>query len=453
MADGRANNPRAYDHAILIGFWGLATLVNVFKPFHMDDTAGLLIARAIAEAPVHPMGQMLNWLNTAEPIFVTNQPHLFFYITAATVGLFGNSEIILHLMLSLFSLIAIYSIYHLARRYAPQHALWLVCSFVIGPGFLINQNVMTDVPLLAFLGLSVLLLTNPKNPRAAAGFAVFSLAVLTKYTALFLFPALIWAAMRQGRALVWVALPVAALAAWSLFNIWDYGAVHITSRPPNVGGLFPSPKLAFAVVCNLGLFAVPIAAALMVGSRLWIIGWLLGFALFFWRRNLGAETRFSAVHAGQRGAVCQRIYGPYSGRASDYSSVTFALETASKQAHDTGIQRADACALAGRWFWVSGDIRAFHGKSPCDVVIAAAGNSGVVWSSPENPIAAWHSCSSQLGNLGVIRRSERFYICEILQGQCAADGSRGPGIRWPRGPDFHPWPLGLAMVCPQHRND
>lgn len=273
-------------YIVLFALWLLATALNIAKPFHLDDTAHLLIAEQIANAPLHPMSGLVNWLDTAEPVFVTNQPHFFYYLIAGVVAVFGPSELALHLFLSMFTGLAIWVSYALGRRFVPQYALIITATLVLSPGFLINQNVMADVPLLAMMGLAVLILTGPMGDHktGAKGFGVFSLALLTKYTALFLFPALIIAAMRKRRVLVGSLLPVVALALWSLFNIYDYGAAHILNRPANAGGLFPSPKLTFALICNMGIFAVPPAIWLMTSARLkwvWVGIWVVSFAAFY----------------------------------------------------------------------------------------------------------------------------------------------------------------------------
>jgi len=164
--------------------------------------------------------------------------------------------------------------------------LLVTAALVLSPGFLINQNILADIPLLALLGLAVLILTGSGvgGKTGVAGFGVFALALLTKYTALFMFPALVWASLRKRALLVWALLPVLALVGWSLFNIYDFGAVHILNRPANVGGLFPSPKLGFAFIANMGVFAVPVAALMMLSGRLkwlWVAIWVASLAAYY----------------------------------------------------------------------------------------------------------------------------------------------------------------------------
>ncbi len=271
---------------VLVGLWVVATFVNLLKPFHLDDTAHLLIAQNILNDPWHPLSGMLNWLDTAEPVFVTNQPHLFFYLLAGVIAIFGPSELVLHLFLSLFTAGAIWASYRLFRRFVPDQALFLTAALVLGPGFLINQNVMLDIPLMAMMVLAVMGLIRPEGGArsAGAGFAIFAAALLSKYSAIFLYPALLWAALGRPRAWVWALLPIVALVGWSLFNLFDFGAVHVLNRPANEGGLVPSPKLSFALLVNLGVFAAPVAASLMIATRrrwFWIAAWIAGAAAYY----------------------------------------------------------------------------------------------------------------------------------------------------------------------------
>ncbi|UTW62288.1 hypothetical protein KFE98_20165 [bacterium SCSIO 12741] len=58
---------------LLIGI--LATLINVNKAFHIDDTFYLEAAQWIEHNPLHPFSAVVNWENTARPIYVENNPH------------------------------------------------------------------------------------------------------------------------------------------------------------------------------------------------------------------------------------------------------------------------------------------------------------------------------------------------------------------------------------------
>ena len=125
---------------VIAALWVFATVLNIIKPFHMDDTAHLIIAAHIVDAPLSPMSGMLNWTNTAEPIFDTNQPHLMFYAFAGLIAMFGPSPLALHLFISLFTLAALVLIFRVAHRVAPENALWLTAAIGLSPGFVITAQ-------------------------------------------------------------------------------------------------------------------------------------------------------------------------------------------------------------------------------------------------------------------------------------------------------------------------
>jgi 4-amino-4-deoxy-L-arabinose transferase-like glycosyltransferase len=219
--------------------WLIATLANVTKAVHIDDPTYLLIARHILEDPLYPMSGALVLSGEMTPIYVTNQPPLLFYGFAGVMALFGESEIALHLFISVFSGLAIVCFYGLGRRYCPQHALLLTAAFCLGPAFLPSQNLMTDVPTVSLWLLFFWILVTGLNSSAptrayvAAG-VVLGAACLTKYTSLALLPLLcVPIAVRRDWKRAWVLLvPVAILVGWSLFNIRDYGQAHILTRQP-----------------------------------------------------------------------------------------------------------------------------------------------------------------------------------------------------------------------------
>jgi 4-amino-4-deoxy-L-arabinose transferase-like glycosyltransferase len=217
--------------------WLIVTLTNVTKAVHIDDSTYLIIARHILENPLHPLSGSLVLSGTPTPIWVTNQPHLLFYGFAGVMALFGESEVALHLFISLFSGLAILCFYGLGRCFCPQHALILVAAFCLGPAFLPGQNLMTDVPTLSlwllFFWILVTRLDSPAPARAyATAGVVLGAACLTKYTSLALLPALcVPIVVRRDWRYAWVLLlPVVMLTGWSFLSLLDYGEVHLLTR-------------------------------------------------------------------------------------------------------------------------------------------------------------------------------------------------------------------------------
>lgn len=205
---------------VLLGLWAIATACNLTKPYTVDDGAHLLIAQWIAGHPLHPMRGILNWTGTPQPISATNQPHLYFYALAIWGSLFGWGEIPMHVLQSLFTAAAILFMYALAKRLAPTQALFLTAALALNPAFIVSQNLMIDIPLLAAWLAVFLCLTTRRFLLAATACAT---ALLMKYSSLVLLPILL-VTSRRARPLF---IPLAALAAWSAFNWWDYGGIHL----------------------------------------------------------------------------------------------------------------------------------------------------------------------------------------------------------------------------------
>lgn len=214
----------------------LAAGVNVTKAVHIDDTAYLEMARAILRDPWHPLSQEMNWGNTVEPIYNTNQPLFIPYIYALLMRGFGESELMLHLFIGLCSALAIFLFYLLANQLHIRHSLFLTGLFALGPSFLPGQNLMVDIPLIAFwLVFFWAILSIEKEDHKKyliAGLAV-AIACLTKYTSLALLPIFILVMLYRGHwRSIWSAgIPVIVLALWSWFNYVDFGAIHMFGRP------------------------------------------------------------------------------------------------------------------------------------------------------------------------------------------------------------------------------
>ena len=228
------------DNAALAVIWLAVTAYNLFKPYHIDDTTHLEIARWIAAHPLRPMSGMMNLVGIVTPVYSTNQPHLYFYLLAVWGSLFGYGEPAMHALQALFSLAAILLFYRIAQRLAPANALWLTAMLALGPSFVVEQNLMVDVPLLALwlLFFAALILgadadEGSQRRRFLVAALACTAAVLMKYSSLILLPILIVVIAYERRwRFVWVCIvPLAALVAWSVFNYFDYGSIHIIQRP------------------------------------------------------------------------------------------------------------------------------------------------------------------------------------------------------------------------------
>lgn len=221
---------------LLLFLWILLTTINLCKAWHIDDTFHLEAAQWIAGHPFQPMSGQVNWDQQPEPLHHFNQPPLYFFLLAAVIKTLGDGPVTLHLFQSLFAFAALWFFVKIAQTLALRHIRLLLFFFALNPAFIVNQNLMTDIPLLSFvLAFTWFLLKGGETGSLkyyGAAALTCGLACLIKYTALPLVPALLLCALlrRHYRALLWVLLPIAMLSGWSMWNYLEYGGVHLTGR-------------------------------------------------------------------------------------------------------------------------------------------------------------------------------------------------------------------------------
>jgi hypothetical protein len=241
----------------LLIFWLFATYWNIDKAFHVDDAGHLAIAQWIEQNPLHPMGGLVNWSGIFEPISKLNQPHLYFYLMAGWGHLFGYSEIAMHSLLALFTLWAIIAFYRLAKLVEPSHAIHVTALFSLSSAFVVGQNSMVDVPLIAVWMEFYHALLNPKygdKKKYAIASILCAAALLIKYTSLVLIPAMVLQAVlaKKYKSAGWILVPVATLVLWSAFNVYDYGGIHILDRPRSSKTLLTYAAYALAWIMTIG---------------------------------------------------------------------------------------------------------------------------------------------------------------------------------------------------------
>lgn len=289
---------KSHAAAILVLWLGI-TALDFNKAFHIDDALHLQAAQWIARHPGNPMSGMVQWGPDPGPLHEFNQPPGFYYLIALTGELFGYSEGVMHAMRSLFSLLALACMYRLARHRAPSHALTLTALLALCPAFLVNQGLMTDVPLLAFILLfATLLLVPGKGGRAlrlTLAALALSCALMIKYTALPLLVMFVIALVlrKEWKYLPLALIPLAVLAGWSLWNLHDYGGIHLLER----GGTDRSLRGIY--VRNLSLFTALGAVAPFTLAFLGAFGIKPKWIARTWPVLVAAALAFAAcVYAG-----------------------------------------------------------------------------------------------------------------------------------------------------------
>ena len=224
------------DYFLIILLWSVLTVINIDKAFHIDDTFHLEAAESIRNNPLKPMTGLINWGDVPTPLHHYNQPPLFFYCIALVSGVFGTNEVILHLLLSLFTFLCLFFFYRISRILLLQKVRILLILFAFCPALIINQNVMTDVPVLALILGSAYFLFKANNSRKMIDYSLSAFllgaGLLIKYSLLPLMVVLILVilARRDYKSLFVLFIPMFMLFIWSLWNYYDFGAIHILGR-------------------------------------------------------------------------------------------------------------------------------------------------------------------------------------------------------------------------------
>jgi 4-amino-4-deoxy-L-arabinose transferase-like glycosyltransferase len=241
--------------------WLFLTAINFNKAFHADDTFHLEAAQHIIKEPLKPMSGIIRWGNyEPEPILNGNQPPLMFYLVAVVGVFFGFNEAPMHLMISVFSFFSLFIFFRIAKEYGSERPLLLTVLFGLCPAFVVNQNVMTDVPVVCFLlaAFYQLLLAEKtkKKKHYLLAMLFLTMGVFTKYIFLPVIFAvgIIFLVKRQFKKLLYLLIPFGFLILWSLWNYWEYGGVHILGR--SARPFYGRSELFWAFVTGLGSISV-----------------------------------------------------------------------------------------------------------------------------------------------------------------------------------------------------
>jgi len=286
------------DLLVIFIVWLIATTLNVTKPFHIDDAYHLEAAMHIAENPLQPSSGFINWGDVPEPLSQSNQPPLFFYLIALTGTLTSFSEIPLHLLVSVFTFLSILFFFLTVRYIKPKDAPFLTAIFGLSPAFLVNQNIMVDIPLLAAsLAFGYYTLKAGKTGEfrylAFAGIAL-GIAMLIKFTiiplivVMFITPFL----YRKPLHLTAILIPFLFIAGWSLYNIFEFNDVQLLTRNTEhsslssvperflsflscIGSISPFALMMFTTTQKKPAKYVPYVVAIFLGFNIFIIAsWL-----------------------------------------------------------------------------------------------------------------------------------------------------------------------------------
>jgi Dolichyl-phosphate-mannose-protein mannosyltransferase len=288
------------------GLWIALALVLLIRLLFLnqaiqgDDHTYLTEAAHALVEPLHPMHVKDVFLGNEVDLRGHSHPPLDAWILAGLLAVFGEvREVPFHAFYIVFSLIAVWAMWSLSRRFSP-HPFWATLLLIAVPAFVVNGNSFeSDVPFLAFWLAGVALFLSDRLALAALAMA---LAALTSYQAVFLVPILaasVWLncgttvqeAMParkpawQPERLRYVILftPILTIAAFQLFERLTTGAAPAAV----LTGYFSS--------YGFQRLSAKLASALM----LFIHSWFIVFPLLVpptlvlaWRKRRDPDTLF-----------------------------------------------------------------------------------------------------------------------------------------------------------------
>ncbi len=219
----------------IIALWLLLTGINITKAYHIDDSFHLEAAEYIGQHPLKPMSGSINWDQSPTQLYKGNQPPIFFYLIYVHQLLFGNSEISLHLLLSVFTFLSLIYFYKLTEIINVKSPLTILTIFAFCPAFIVNQNLMMDIPILA-LSLSIMYYLLKGQLSDNIKYYLISVILLTiglliKYTLLPLFFVITITILltKSYKKCIILVIPLIALLFWSIWNFIEFGFIHILS--------------------------------------------------------------------------------------------------------------------------------------------------------------------------------------------------------------------------------
>ena len=224
----------------LILCWISVTILNSNKAFHIDDTFHLEAANYIVNHLFSPMSGLINWGDSPTPMYEHNQPPLFFVLIGLTVKFINSNEITLHLLLSVFSFGALLFFQKILELLKFNKIGIYLSLLAFNPAFIINQNLMTDIPILActmvFFYFLLKGILGFGNNYLSIGMIVLSSGLLIKYS---LLPELIVAMIallltKKFKQLTVLLIPILTLTLWSMWNYYEFNDIHLFGRPRKI---------------------------------------------------------------------------------------------------------------------------------------------------------------------------------------------------------------------------
>ncbi len=273
---------------LLLAFAVCLRLVFINQAFQLDDPNYLAAAKYMQTDPWHPfhasyvfLGQMVNMRGHPHPPF----DGLFLGLAMKLTG--GDSEVPLHAIYILFTLVSVAAVFALASRFTRRPGL-ATLLFMATPAFVVHGNAIeADVPFLALwlaaAATFIYALDRASALRMTLAYVLLALASLAAYQAVFLGPVLAvyaWMRKRDWRAAVLAcAVPVVTIGGYQLYERLAGGTLPASvfmgyMQQGGYQSLANKWKNAMALTAHLGWVVFPLlalAAFAWFGRKLWTV--------------------------------------------------------------------------------------------------------------------------------------------------------------------------------------
>ncbi len=267
------------------------------KPFHVDDTIVLHIARQILMNPLNPYAGEIDWDGTVRSTFlVTTNPPLLSYILAPFIALGGEREWLLHGTMLVWQVLLWWGVILLARRFNASSTL-ASALVLLNPAMAVSPNLMRDVPMVALwtLGTAYFVLGSDAGRRdmMARGALLTGCSVLMKYSGL---GAVVLLAIYLILHRRWKHLPVlfwalAPFVIWCVHNLMVYDRLHFLTTMARKDIVTPTSDRVWGTIAGFGGVWLLWLWAVVVCTRWRAVISSLGIALLVgWWRWRGVST-------------------------------------------------------------------------------------------------------------------------------------------------------------------
>lgn len=240
---------------IILILFCIYNLFFINKAIHIDDyLTTISISRAIEKnfiAPLrfynHPEKIKKYYLSSINlPVY---NPIFLGYYYFPWISLFGEEEVILHILYIPFIIISLISMYFLSRRFTKEPILSTL-FLIISPAFVVmSQSLKSNVPFLGFFLASLFTFIKgiDEDNRSMLLFSgIFSsIAILIEHTGLLLIPILLFYSLisSKTKGSLYLLFPIAVYVGCSIYTFIYYGEEVslylcdnlLTFAPPKMG--------------------------------------------------------------------------------------------------------------------------------------------------------------------------------------------------------------------------